>query len=211
MRRNVPVLITFLTGILIVVTFFVPHRPFGDLEQRFLVWYSIVVGFTLLLGMDSLIKYHLQKIKRQQAGWEYSIVTVFGVIITLIFGFYSWHKYGTPLAIGSPFMWLYTNMLVPLQATMFSLLAFFIASAAYRAFRARTLEATLLLIAATIVMLGRVPLGEALGIKLPVMADWIMDIPQTAAKRGILIGTYLGAVAMSFRVILGIERTYLSA
>jgi hypothetical protein len=81
-------------------------------------------------------------------------------------------------------------------------------------------------------MLGRVPLGGWLwrqialligfipgvnGVelgKLEVFArinDWIMDIPQTAAKRGIFIGTYLGAIAMSIRIILGIERTYISS
>lgn len=210
MKRGVPLFITFITGILIVVTFFIPHKPFGNLEQRFLIWYSIVAGFTMIIGIGSLIKYHVRKIKFKQQGWGYSIVTLAGVVITIVFGFYSWYVYKTPLAIGSPFMWLYTNMIVPLQSTMFALLAFFIASAAYRAFRARTLEATLLLVAATIVMLGRVPLGEALGIKLSAIANWIMEIPQTAAKRGIFIGTYLGAVAMSIRIILGIEKTYLS-
>ena len=46
--------------------------------------------------------------------------------------------------------------------------------------------------------------------KLPVIAEWIFNIPQMAAKRGILIGSALGAIAMSLRIILGIERTYLS-
>ncbi len=210
MKRGVPLIITFVTGVLIIIAFFIPHKPFGNLEQRFLIWYSIVAGFTMLLGIDSLIKYHIRKIRFREKGWGYSIVTVTGIVITLIFGFYSWYAYHTPLALGSPFMWLYTYMIVPLQSTMFALLAFFIASAAYRAFRARTIEATLLLIAAALVMLGRVPLGEALRLKLPAIANWIMEVPQTAAKRGIFIGTYLGAVAMSIRVILGIERTYLS-
>ena len=128
-------------------------------------------------------------------------------------------------------MYLYTYVIIPLQATMFALLAFFIASAAYRAFRARTTEATLLLVAAALVMLGRVPLGGWLwhkivdlidlipgthlaGLKnLEIFAkinDWIMDIPQTAAKRGIYIGIVLGGIAMSIRIILGIERSYTS-
>ena len=92
---------------------------------------------------------------------------------------------------------------------MFSLLAFFIASASYRAFRARTLEATLLLIAGALVMIGRVPIGDLMWHQLPVIADWIMDIPQMAAKRGILIGIALGMVVTSLRIILGIERSYL--
>lgn len=232
MTRSIPLLITFLTGLLLVVTFFTPHEPFGSLEQRFLIWYSIVAGFTFLLGLDSLVRFHLNKIRFRKPGWVYSISLILGLILILIFGFYSWSKYKSPFALGSPFMYLYTHIIIPLQATMFALLAFFIASAAYRAFRARTFEATLLLIAACLVMLGRVPLGsivwkgisELLGIipgingvelgKLEIFArisDWIMDFPQTAAKRGIFIGVVLGGVAMSIRIILGIERTYISS
>ncbi|MEO0114008.1 MAG: hypothetical protein ABIK93_00855 [candidate division WOR-3 bacterium] len=232
MKRQVPLVITFLTGVLLVVTFFIPHEPFGSLEQRFLIWYTIVAGFTYLLGLDSLVRYHLLKVRDRKEGWFYSIILILGLVITLILGFYSWAKFRSPFALGCPFMYLYTYIIIPLQATMFALLAFFIASAAYRAFRARTFEATLLLIAAGLVMLGRVPLGGWLWRQLATLIglipgingvalgkfelfarinDWIMDIPQTAAKRGIFIGTYLGAIAMSIRIILGIERTYISS
>jgi hypothetical protein len=40
--------------------------------------------------------------------------------------------------------------------------------------------------------------------------DWLMSIPQAAASRGISIGLTLGGIAMSLRIILGIERTYMS-
>ena len=70
-------------------------------------------------------------------------------------------KMDLPFGPKSPiFVWLFNYVQVPMDATMFSLLAFFIASAAYRAFRARTLEATLLLAAALIVMIGNAPVGD---------------------------------------------------
>ena len=112
-------------------------------------------------------------------------------------------------AEGTFFGWLYDYVLVALQGTMFSLLAFFVASAAYRAFRARTLEATILLSAAVLVMAGRVPLGESLLPGVGALADWIMTVPNTAAQRGILIGVSLGAIATSIKIIFGIERAYL--
>jgi hypothetical protein len=262
MKRTLPLVITFLSGVFIVVAFFIPHEPFGSLEQRMLVWLAILGGFTLLLGVDSLVKHHVRKVARKEKDTFYSIVTLVGFFGTLAAGIVTWAKYGTPLEFASlneigSFFWVYRWIMVPLQGTMFALLAFFIASAAYRAFRARTLDATLLLIAAILVMVGRVTMGvipavialatlliaagiyrffmrkpvfgailvvigAAVAVLLlifphdavrlaPHVQEWIMSVPQTAARRGILIGVTLGVIAMSVRIILGIERTYLSS
>jgi hypothetical protein len=216
MKRTLPLAVTFLTGMLMVIAFLIPHPPLGGLQDRFLNWYLIVVGFTMLLGVHSLVRMHLRKLSKKQSGWGYSLVLLLTLVLTVAVGVWSWIGWRSIIHPVAPFMYIYTHLIIPLQATMFALLAFFIASAAYRAFRARTVDATLLLIAAGIVMLGRVPVGTYLTrafphfLQLPVVADWIMDIPQLAAKRGILIGAYLGAVAMSLRIILGIERTYLA-
>lgn len=123
---------------------------------------------------------------------------------------------------GGFFYWIFDNIFVPLDATMFSLLAFYIASAAFRAFRARSLEATALLIAGCLVMIGRVPLGEQIifplgqlniaglpSFDLADVAGWILNSPNTAAQRGILLGVILSQVAISLRIIFGIERTYM--
>ena len=65
-------------------------------------------------------------------------------------------------------------------------------------------------------MMGRVPLGGVLTAGLPrelrveTLAQWILDVPQNAANRAILIGAALGVMATGLRVILGIERSYLS-
>lgn len=209
MRKEIPLAITLITGIVIIVGLFVPHAPFGEIQQRFLSWYVIIAGFTLILGLDSLILVHSRKIRRKEEGYGYSIVLIVSLVFTLGLGVHSIIKYGSAFNAKAPFMKLYMHTMLPLSATMFSLLAFFIASAAYRAFRARNVEATLLLIAGILVMLGRVPLGSMISSQMPIIAEWIMNIPQMAAKRALFIGVGLGSIAMSLRIILGIERTYL--
>jgi len=63
-------------------------------------------------------------------------------------------------ARGGLFLWMFDYIFTPLSATMFALLAFFVASASYRAFKIRNFEATLLLVSGIIIMLGRVPIGN---------------------------------------------------
>ena len=65
---------------------------------------------------------------------------------------------------------------------------------------------------AIIIMLGRVPVGSFIKwgkFSLPGLAEWIMAYPNMAAQRGLLIGIALGAICMSLKIILGIERSYL--
>ena len=112
---------------------------------------------------------------------------------------------------GRVFTWIYDHMFVPCNATMFSLLAFFIASAAFRAFRARNVESALLLIAAVLVMLGLVPVGRAISPVFPAIEEWIMTILNTAGRRAIMMGAALGGIATGLRIILGIERSHLGS
>ncbi|MCK4420723.1 hypothetical protein KAW18_06210 [candidate division WOR-3 bacterium] len=210
MKKRVPLLITFITGFIVIVSFFVPHRPFGALETETLIWYSIILGFTLLIGVDSLVRLHTRQIRRKKKGWWYSIVFFAGFFYCLTIGIISLIRTPNPFQPGTVFFYGYETILIPLQSTMFALLAFFVASASYRAFRARNLDATLLLITAVIVMIGRVPAGHKLWTRLPGIANWVFDVLQMGPMRGIMIGVALGAVAMSLRLILGIERTYLS-
>jgi hypothetical protein len=113
--------------------------------------------------------------------------------------------------LGRVFTWLYDHVFFPCNATMFALLAFFIASAAFRAFRARNAESALLLGAAILVMIGLVPIGRALSPVFPEIEEWIMDVLNTTGRRAIMMGAALGAIATGLRVILGIERSHLGA
>ena len=163
---------------------------------------------------------------------------------------------------GSLIYWMFINIITPLGATMFALLAFFVASASYRAFRIRNFEATLLLVAGIILMLGRVPIGGLIPwwavcilimfgigaiaapfikkrtillglvvggivifiitgtlmgwnqnppylLSIPVIQDWIFAYPAMAGSRALMIGISLGIVATSFRIIIGLDKSFL--
>lgn len=217
MRRQIPLAICFLTGVFMLIQFFIPHPVFAEIYKGALRWVYVIGVFAVIIGIGTLVRLHFKRILRRSSGWIYSIVVFAGLLITAVAGIAEGQR-------GTVFLWIFNNVNVPLEATMFSLLAFFIASAAYRAFRARTLDASLLLAAAIIVMFGRVPIGnfiwqhitpQALADKLPFLpeeiAEWIMSSPTMAARRGIMIGAALGAISTSLKIILGVERSYLSS
>ena len=208
LKRHLPLIITFLMGVMFALQYYIPHPISEDAITAVSNWMQIITGFAMLLGIASLFHVHFLKIKRQVPGWGYSLILYLGMIMTIIVGFAS-HGDTTIDGGQTIFGWVYDYTMVPLQATMFSILAFFIASAAYRAFRARSREAAVLLSAAVVVMMGRVPLGQFL---LPWTWDitqWLLNVVNSAVRRAILIGVSMGAVALSIKIILGIERSYL--
>lgn len=227
MKRTVPLAITFIVGIVLVIAYFIPKPPFDNLGSIATRWFQIIAAFAITLGIINLIINHSKKIHKRASGWGYSVALLLGFIIMagcgVIFGIASDVKY--------PYYdYLFINVFLPLSATMFALLAFFIASAAFRAFRAKTFEATLLLVAAIIVMLGQVPIGDFLVQSMAKFFDlihlsfigswlskislfktglWIMKVPNVAGQRAIIIGAALGAIAIAIKILLGFERTYL--
>jgi len=100
---------------------------------------------------------------------------------------------------------LYDGLFLPLGSAMFSLLGFYVASAAYRAFRVKSTESALMILAALIVMLGQVPFGVILWKELPELRTWLLQVPSSAAFRAIEIGASVGALVMAFRMWLSIE------
>lgn len=213
LKKQLPIALAFCMGIFMWWQFYIPYYPVQRLYQELITWSLIIAGFALIVGIYSLLNHHWHKIKRKTPQWGFSVVVYIAMIVMASSGFYSTQLgfgHRQNMVMGSNFQWLFNYIQVPMQATMFSLLAFYIVSAAYRSFRARTKEATILLITAIIVMLGRVPIGEVIfGEWLPEFTEWILDTPSMAAQRGILLGVGLAIIATSLRIIFGIERTYM--
>ena len=220
-KRTIPLLIVFAIGVLAFVQEFILHPWSGKLVGEMATWFKIIGGFAMFLGAYSLLHMHLTRIRRKMPSWGYSVFVFLGAAFMIGAGVYSEIQTSSqPVGTNSQFDWFtwgYEYIQVPAGATIFSILAFFMASAAFRTFRARNMAAGLLLVAAVIVMLGRVPVSETLSRWLffghsqviTHATDIIMEYPNMVAKRGILLGIALGAISQSIRILLGVERSYM--
>lgn len=230
LRKQLPVAIAFLVGIFTLAIFYIPASWAVSSGEALNIWVLIASAFGMVLGINSILGYHIEKVTKRRSGFGYSWVLILSFLIMTL----AWIPWSPAPEEGSTalylwgglentsgiFTWMYFWMMVPMQATVFSILAFYIASAAYRSFRAKSGQAIVLLIAAVIVMLGRVPLGTSLtswipqvsllnDLRLEVMTEWLLNIPNAAGFRGILLGVALGVIATSVRIIFGIEKTYM--
>lgn len=219
MKREIPLAITFIAGLVMMIQYYSPRIDYAGgmfgargLGDTFLSWFNIITVFAFVLGVVSMLGVNGGKIIKKQPGWGYNALLIVSFFVTLGFGVFQ----GT--GQGTAFYWIFQYVYGPLQSTMYALLAFFIASAAFRAFKARTLEATLMLGTAFIVMLGRVPIGDFLWntmalnhiVPLNTLLDrWIMETFNSAGQRAILLGASVGAISVSLKILLGIERSYL--
>ncbi len=231
MKRLIPLWLTATAGIVMIVSYFIPRTQGWGEDTS--IWFDILAGIAFILGGGNILKIHLRKVSDKTKGWGYSVILLFCFLATLFVGLgkigvhpntqypdHSWS--GVYNEVGSPFWWLYEYAFKPLTATMFAMLAFYIASAAFRAFRAKNVEAILLLGTAFIILLGRTFAGVWLtdwiaddgplrGLRIENLTVYIMQVFNTAGSRAIVIGIALGIASTSMKVILGVDRSYLGS
>lgn len=201
--RSLAIAITIGTGLLVLTNFFVRNEFLRRVQQTLLDWALILAAVALLLGAVNVVATHLRKIRGRRPSWVYSLflLAAFGTVVLLGFS--------DPRGVASPAVsWVFLYVHIPLQATLFALTAFFIASAAYRAFRVRSVDSFIMLVAGLVVLLGQVPLGQAIWDRIAAAKDWILTYPSTGGARGIILGVALGTVLTGLRVLLGIDRPH---
>lgn len=256
-RRPLVWLVTFLSGGFMVAYTYWPKPINFDpktelpangvesvgsfLQQSFGVvssFVQIIAAFLLGLGIFSLLRIHTMNIARKKKDWAFSVILLVAMFSMITFGYADFMVRQKDKAIDfdDPANWqtvnmvrdfLFDGLLQQMDAAMFSIIAFFILSAAYRAFRARSVEATILLGTALLVILSL--MGVVAGawddkvvamagtektasadfltnFKITEVAGWLKNTFQTPAITGIKFGIGLGTISMALRIWLGLEK-----
>lgn len=218
LRKQLPLILCFACGIFAMIGFFSSEGTVINIYyEKLAKWNMIIAAFAMLLGVGNLFRVNFLKVTRGHQDSIYSVVLLIGLVTTAFFGIAGgvYPIRVTPENVdkltffNNKCVLIFDYMIKPMQSTMFSLLAFFVASAAFRAFRAKSMEATILLITAFIVMLGRVPVGTSIWGGFATISEWILSTVNMAGSRAITLGAAVGATAACLKIILGLETRYL--
>ena len=200
-RRDLPVWIAFLVGVVIIADYVIAFPGLQNASQTFTTWAVIVTAFSFGIGALNIIQRQSKSIIRRDKYWIYGIVLLIFLFATLGIGLLG--------SINHPYYKiLFDNMLAPLNVTMSSMLAFFLASAAFRVIRVKNVESALLLVAAIFVMLTNAPIGEKIWSGFPVIGDFFVTGFAAGGNRGIQIGAAIASIGFGVRILTGIEKRW---
>jgi hypothetical protein len=172
-------------------------------------WVLAISAVTMVVTFLSAVVSNTRRIQTSLSGgstgedrlrWFYSGVTLISSVLTVAVGLTMGIQSG-------PYQWMYKYVFQNLATAIASFLGLFYIGAAFRAFRARTIEAAILLVCGVTVMLTTNPFGEAIWSGFPVIGNWFLNWVSIGSRRGMGLAASVGIVALSFRVILGYERS----
>jgi hypothetical protein len=201
LKREIPMALVLISSLVTVIAYYFNIGPISALSNNIQNWGVILSSFTLGLAAVNLVRVHAIKIQRASKGWVYSVLLLISLLVTIFLGL-------TQGINSLAYRYFFVTPRSALGATIYSLLGFYIASASYRAFIARNVDATILLLSATLVLFGQTPYGAMAWKHLPSVVQWFLAVPNMSAQRGIIIGGAIGAVALSLRIMTGLEKAY---
>lgn len=206
-RRQIPIVLTFIVGMIISFDWFIKWTPLQDLTSTIMNFQIVMSAFMLGFAGVNLLIIHSQRIRRNLS--DNKMFDVFLSVI-LLGGLAIWTITGVTLGYQSPtYKWLYDTWCLPLSSTAYAATLFYLASATYRVLRARSVETSLLLIVGVITILANMPIVVTYLPILTVVRGWIADILVKSSYRAITIGVGLGGIMTGVRTLLGMETGYL--
>jgi len=205
MKIKLPLAICCITGFLVIINSFFIIPEMDHAVTRYLQpSIQISSAWTFALGAINIMRQHWAKVARKSKDWFFSASLLVTFVLFLAMGLFLEGHQQNPLYQ----QWL-DAVANSITSTVMATLAVYVASAAFRAFRMRSLDSTMLLVSAVIVMVGTVPLGQMIAPSTPAMSRWLIDMINTPALRAMGMGVTIGGVTQSLRNILGIDSSYL--
>jgi hypothetical protein len=198
MRRSIPILLATVIGIWMFVDFYLALPPsLAIIGSTLKGWIgTLVAGGFIVGGVSLTVQYGKVITNREPQTW-YALIVLGAMIVTIISGM---------PGLESSYDWINNNIRDPLELASYAMVLFFITSAAFRSFRARSIDTTLMVVAAFFVFLLNAPASAAISPWLEIPGQWIYDVIVIGVRRATTISTYLGIFYLWLRTTVGFEK-----
>ena len=208
-RRQIPLALTFIVGIIITANWFIDLTPLNDLSNTITNFNTVMVAFMMGFAGVNILMIHTRRIQKNMSQGNmldvaFSVLLLGCLIIWTAVGIFIGRSSDT-------YQWMYTNFNLPLSSTAYAATLFYLASATYRVIRARSTETTILVVVSIVVIMGNMPMFVTYIPALMTVKNWLADVVVTAAYRAITIGVGLGGILMGVRTLLAMETGFLGA
>jgi hypothetical protein len=201
-KNQGPILVGLLCALIVILSNFIAFPGLDTIAADVKNFASIIAGFALFLGLIGIVRLHSDNIIERSKHWPLSVALIAVLVVFLAVGI----TYGQ----GSPeFNWIYDTIYGPLTATTYSLLSFWVCSAAYRAFKPRSIESLILVITGLLVFFGVTPLSAYISPFFPAANNFISSVLNVAGVRGMNIGIGIGIISFGLQIITGMERSWM--
>jgi hypothetical protein len=205
LRREAVFGVSIFVASMMILNFFLDVPIINTIAQELTIWALIIQLIAIGIGAVNMIRSHYRVINRRDPGrWYFSLYMMALFVIMMLLGI--------PGTIGSTensiYSWLFNQVYVSLGATLYAITGFYIFSAAYRAFRARTIDAGLMLLAGIIMMLSNAPVGEVIWTGFPEIGGWLLETGQNPWQTSIVMTEAFGMLAFGYRAFTGKERGF---
>ena len=210
-KRLLATLVGGVAGLLVLVDFAGASAGADFIAATIVNWAAIVSAVALVVGLLSVAGSHVVRVARQREDWGYSLVLLVALVAVVVTGLLV--PVGNQLQLpGSlaeqPLRLFFRAVYEPLAASLLALLAFFSLSAVMRALRSGNAEALVIVIVALLVLLVQLPPVAQLPYVGP-SVQWLRDYVALAGARGLLIGSAIGGIVASVRVLLGLDLPFI--
>lgn len=197
-RKETSLIVIAVCFALVTVPYFLEIPAFEDASAKLVLMVSVLNAMSILLALYSQTRRSLMLVNQRAHGWPYQLYLIISIYLMAAVGFIFGQS-------STQFTWFQYAILMPTGSVIYSMLTFYMASACARAFRARSSQATLLLISGIIVLLGQAPLTGAF---VPFFGDARLYLTSTfamAASRMFAMSVTVGAIVLGVRIITGRE------
>lgn len=197
-RKEFIVLVVAISFALTFVPYFLDIPPLMTVSTKLVMIVSIINACAILVALYSQTRRSILFIEQRIKGWPYHVWTVLLLYLSMAIGLY----FGS---VDPKFLFFQYAFLMPAGAVQYSILTFYMASAGMKAFRARSPQATVLIIAGILVLLGQAPLTGAF---FPLSGDirlYLIESFAKASAKMFSISVVVGSVVLGVRILLGKE------